>query len=257
MKLATWNVNSLKSRLEIVKEWLQHNQVDFLLLQEIKGLDKEIFKEFESLGYKSYYHLQKTYNGVATLSKHDCKIINKNLPNFEDEQARFIEVEHNGIHILNAYMPNGNPVESEKFPYKINWTTQLYNHLKELTYNNIDFVLAGDFNIAPRDIDVYSIKSFKNDALTKQESRDLYYKMLNLGLTDVVELKYNNSPKIYTWWDYRNISFEKNNGLRIDHILLSPKLADNYQDVEIDKKPREKEKPSDHTPVICTLSESD
>lgn len=257
LKIATWNVNSLKSRLELVKEWLVVNPVDFLLLQEIKGLDEEIFKEFEPLGYKAYFHLQKTYNGVATLSLHDCNIVHKNLPNFEDEQTRFIEVEHNGIHILNAYMPNGNPLGTEKFDYKIAWTTAMYEHLKDLVASNIDFAIAGDFNIAPKDIDVYSVKAFANDALTHKSSRDIYFKMLNLGLTDVLDFKYPNSNNIFTWWDYRNTGFAKDNGVRIDHILLSPKLADCYMDALIDKVPRLKEKPSDHTPVVCTLGIGD
>ncbi len=255
MKIATWNINSLKSRVELVKEWLVNNPVDFLLLQEIKGLDEDIFKEFESLEYKSYFHLQKTYNGVATLSKHDCKIINKNLSNFYDEQARFIEVEYNNIRILNAYMPNGNPLDTEKFDYKIKWTQSLYNYLKKLVECNINFVLLGDFNIAPKNVDVYSPKLFINDALTHKKSRDLYFKMINLGLMDVVEFKHPNTKNIFTWWDYRNTGFAKDNGLRIDHILLSPRLADNYLDVIIDKLPRLKDKPSDHTPVVCTLKD--
>lgn len=253
MKIATWNVNSLKSRLDLVKEWLGNNPVDFLLLQEIKGLDEEIFKEFKPLGYNSYFHLQKTYNGVAILSKHNCEIVHKNLPNYSDEQARFIEVKYNNIHILNAYMPNGNPLGTEKFDYKIAWTTAMYNHLKSLVENNIDFALGGDFNIAPKDIDVYSTKAFENDALTHKNSRDLYFKMLNLGLIDTLEFKHPNTKNIFTWWDYRNAGFAKDNGVRIDHILLSPSLADKFLDVIIDKVPRLKDKPSDHTPVVCIL----
>ncbi|MCL2567217.1 MAG: exodeoxyribonuclease III [Alphaproteobacteria bacterium] len=255
MHIATWNVNSLKTRVDIIKEWLTANPVDFLLLQEIKGENEEIFKEFESLGYKSYFHLQKTYNGVAILAKNECKVINKNLPNFEDAQARFIEVEHKNIHILNAYMPNGNPIISEdnKFAYKISWLNHMYLYLQSLIENNIDFILAGDFNIAPYDIDVYSVKAFANDALTSKPARDIYFKMLNLGLLDSLRFKNPNTKNLFTWWDYRNAGFAKDDGVRIDHILLSPRLADGFVDCFVDKVPRLKDKPSDHTPVICKI----
>jgi exodeoxyribonuclease-3 len=255
VQIATWNVNSLKTRLEIVKEWLVLNPVDFLLLQEIKGENEEIFKEFEDLGYKSYFHLQKTYNGVATLARGECSVVHRGLPGFEDLQARFIEVECDGVHILNGYMPNGNPIDTDKFTYKIAWLNALYSYVQGLVENNVDFILAGDFNIAPLDMDVYSVAAFANDALTSKAARDIYFKMLNLGLLDALRFKNPRVQNLFTWWDYRNTGFAKDNGVRIDHILLSPKLADGFKDAFVDKVPRLKDKPSDHTPVVCVVED--
>jgi exodeoxyribonuclease-3 len=253
MKIATWNVNSLKSRLEIVLDWLGYNQPDFLLLQEIKGLDESLFLDIKAAGYHSYYNLQKTYNGVAILSKNPCQVLLKALPNFEDTQARIIEITQNHFSIINVYIPNGNPIETDKYTYKIKWLYAFYEYIKSCIENEKSFVIGGDFNIAPKDIDVYSVSAFKNDALVQKEVRDIYFSLINLGLLDVIDFKYKNKEKIYTWWDYRNAGFAKNNGVRIDHILLSPLLADKYIDCNIDQKPRTKDKPSDHTPVICEL----
>lgn len=253
MKIATWNVNSLKVRLELVKEWLHNNQPDFLLLQEVKTLDENLFKHLESIGYYCYYNLQKTYNGVATITKKPCNVSKKSIPLLEDNQARFIEVISNDIKIINCYIPNGNPIDTEKYPYKIRWLEALYEYIKKQSLQDKKIIIAGDFNIAPNDIDIYSPNAFKNDALTQKEIRNIYFSMLNLGLTDIIEYKYGGQEKIYTWWDYRHGSFAKNNGIRIDHILLSPSLADKYKDCFIDKNPRTQERPSDHTPVVCEL----
>jgi exodeoxyribonuclease-3 len=256
MNIATWNINSLKMRIESVKNWLINNPVDFLLLQEIKGLEEEIFHQFEDIGYKSYFSLQKAYNGVATLSKHDAKINHKTIPNFIDDQARYLEIQFDNKIIINAYMPNGNPIENKqgiKYLYKLNWLNAFYEHIKNLSDNNYDFIIGGDFNIAPFNQDVYNVAKFDDDASIQKEAVDIYHKLINLGLSDVVKYKYKNQKNIFTWWDYRDFGFMKNQGARIDHILLSPFFANLYKDCKLDKKIREEEKPSDHIPVICYL----
>ncbi len=257
MKIATWNVNSLKTRLEDVKQYLIKNDLDFLLLQEIKGLDENIYEEFSKLGYKSYHNLQKTYNGVAILTKYtNCQLSLKYLPNFsEDIQARFIEIIFNNVHIICVYVPNGNPIGTDKYEYKVKWLECLYLYLRELSLSNKEYIIGGDFNIAPRDIDTYSAKNFRDDAITQKKVRDIYFSILNLGNIDVLDHKYHQQSNKYTWWDYRNSSFAKDRGLRIDHIILSPKISNNYQDSFIDKTPRISDKPSDHTPVICVLED--
>lgn len=255
MLVATWNVNSLKSRLPIVLEWLEYKQPDILLLQEIKGLEHIYPKDkLKELGYYSAENLQATYNGVSILSKNPITVLNKNIPNFSDIQARYLEVLINDLKIINIYVPNGNPITSEKYTYKLNWLNALYNHLNNLLEKQENFVIAGDFNIIPYDYDVYNPEAFKEDALFQPEIKQLYFKMLNLGLTDVIDIYYPQKKERYTWWDYRNLGFEKNKGVRIDHILLSPSVATKLTSCEIDRIPRTKEKPSDHTPVLCELN---
>lgn len=255
--VATWNVNSLKSRMDIVTQWLSDNPIDFLLLQEIKGLDEDIFDIFKNMGYKCYYNLQKTYNGVAIITKHDSIVKHTALPNFDDEQARYLELEYNNFSIINVYVPNGNPVgdnhENEKYVYKINWLNAFYNHLRNLSNNYKNFIIGGDFNIAPNDWDVYDINQFKNDALVTNEIRQIYFKIINLGITNALDYEFGNTKHIFTWWDYRNFGFIKNHGAKIDHILLSPLFADKLLSTQIDKKPRHMDKPSDHTPVVCVF----
>lgn len=255
MLVITWNVNSLKVRLEQAKQLLVEKKPDYLLLQEIKSDNEELFKDFSDLGYNTYFTLQRTYNGVAILSPHNCLIINKHIPNYSDDTAaRFLEVQHNNISIINVYVPNGNPIDTPKYTYKLEWLEKLYNYLKFKVENNEDFIIAGDFNIAPFNKDVYSQDAFKNDALTTKEVKDFYFKIINLGLSDVISHKYANEKHVYTWWDYRNAAFAHNRGMRIDHILLSPALVDKYNDCYIDKQARLLDPPSDHTTVMCTLS---
>ncbi len=254
MIIASWNVNSLKKRLDSIIDWLKHNNTDFLFLQEIKGLDEDIFHIFKEIGYSYYHVLQKGYNGVATISKHNCEITKTSLPGFIDSQARFLEVKLADCLFINVYMPNGNPIATDKYTYKLEWTNALYLYLKELSAANTNFIIGGDFNIAPKDMDVYSPKLLKNEAIVQKEARDLYFKMINLGLTDSLRFINPNTKQLYTWWDYRNTSFAKNNGLRIDHILLSPKMADKLQNAYVDKTPSLKDNPSDHTPVICVIN---
>jgi exodeoxyribonuclease-3 len=259
MIIATFNVNSLKTRLDIVLNWIKANNPDFLFLQEIKGENEEIFENFISIGYNPYFLLQKTYNGVAILSKHNCAIVNKNLPNFEDAQARLITVKHNNVYYINAYMPNGNPIKEidgslhEKYLYKLNWLNAFYDYIKNLINQKKQLVIGADFNIIPLDIDCYNPKEFINDALAQKEVRDIYFKLLSLNLIDCVKHFNPNNNNIFTWWDYRNTGFARDNGVRIDHILLTPTLADKLENAYIDKQPRMLDKPSDHTPVVIKL----
>lgn len=259
MLIATWNVNSLKARLNTVVDWLKTNQPDILMLQEIKGENNLLSPSHcPDLGYYSVHSLQRTYNGVCTLSKEPARIINNSLVYLKDPQARYLEVKINGITFINIYAPNGNPIDSDKYTYKLSWLTALYNHLKGLVDKRVPFVLAGDFNIIPKGRDTYSEAAFKNDALYQLEPRQIYFKLLNLGLTDALETYALSKPgaeAVYTWWSYRAFGFEKNHGVRIDHILLSPELADRLKTCKVDKEVRGSVKPSDHAPVICELKD--
>ncbi|MGV3278302.1 exodeoxyribonuclease III [Rickettsiales bacterium LUAb2] len=254
MLIATFNVNSFRSRLPLVLNWIKTHKPSVLMLQEIKGLEDCFPKtELDELNYNYSFKLQKTYNGVATLSPFTIEEINNSIPNFIDEQARFLETKINNIHFINVYIPNGNPIDTDKYTYKLNWLNAFYKYISELVDNNTDFVIAGDFNIIPYEYDVYNPASFKNDALYQTEVRKIYFKLLNLGLTDAIDITYPNQKERYTWWDYRNAGFIQNKGVRIDHILLSPRIASQLTNSHIDKTLRNEEKPSDHTPVYCKL----
>lgn len=259
--LATFNVNSLKSRLQIVQTWLQQHNPDFLLLQEIKGEDEAIFNNFSAIGYNSYYHLQKTYNGVAILSKHNCTVLHKNMPNYTDTQARLITVLHNNTAIVNVYMPNGNPILAEdgsknnpKFLYKLQWQQHFFNYIKSLLQQYKKVVIGGDFNIIPTSADCYNTKPFLNDALFQIQVQDWYYNLLNLGFTDTLNYYNLQNTQNFTWWDYRGGSLAKNLGVRIDHILVSNYMVHQTSGCVVDKNPRLLDKPSDHTPVLCSLT---
>ncbi len=267
IKIASWNVNSIKARLEHVKKWLTVNQPDLLLMQELKGLEFPT-AEFEELGYKSEAVTQKAYNGVAILSKEPQKIILDHLPdNKDDDQARYLEVNYpsappagsrqkQNLRVINIYLPNGNPVsaESEKYPYKLEWMERLYDRLAALRQENIPFVIGGDFNVIPEDKDCYDPKSWEGDALFRPETHAKWRALLNLGLTDAFRIN-NTADNNYTFWDYQRGSWPQNKGIRIDHFLLSPAITDRFKDIQIDKTPRGEEKPSDHTPIILELNE--
>ncbi len=253
MKFASWNVNSIKARQDIVLRWLEETSVDVLMIQELKGLDFPVLDKFEALGYQVSTVPQKTYNGVATLSKHDIKIVKDKLPGFEeDDQARYQEMTINGWRVINIYAPNGNPVDSEKYPYKLKWLDHLYDHLKTLRENEIPFFICGDFNIIPEERDCYNPDVWKDDALFKVESRRRLRKIMYLGLIDAFRA-FNQQDEQYTFWDYQGGSFPANKGIRIDHFLVSPEIADRMENCHIDAVPRGWEKPSDHTPIILKL----
>lgn len=255
MKIATWNVNSINARIPRVSEWLSQASPDVALLQELKCVDEKFPRtEIEDLGYNIVTHGQKSYNGVAILSKHPVEDVMIGLPGDDsDKQARYIEATINTVRVASIYLPNGNPYPGEKFDYKIGWMDRLIERAKYLLTLEEDFVLAGDYNVCPKDEDCYDIVRFANDALVQPELRDRFYTLLNLGLTDAFRA-FTPSGRNYTYWDYQAGAWQKDNGVRIDHLLLSPTAADKVIKCEIDRTPRGKERPSDHTPIWCELS---
>ena len=254
MKIASWNVNSIKARLPRVTEWLSEFQPDVALFQELKCIDDNFPRmEIEDLGYNVATHGQKTYNGVAILSKYPIEDVMVGLPgDDEDEQARYLEATVNNVRVASIYLPNGNPFPGPKFDYKIGWMDRLVARAKELMTLEEYLVLGGDYNVCPKDEDCYDMNRFADDALIQPESRDRYYTLLNLGLTDALRVFYPSGTN-YTYWDYQAGAWQKDNGVRIDHLLLSPTTADKLIKCDVDRTPRGKEKPSDHTPIWCEL----
>ncbi len=253
MKIASWNVNSIKARLDHVKAWLDSQKPDILLLQELKGLDFP-YDVFDAMGYRCAAVPQKAYNGVAILSRHEIGLIHEKLPGMDhDEQARYIEADINNVRVIGIYAPNGNPVDSEKFPYKLTWLEHLKNRLAALRADRVPVVIGGDFNIIPDDHDCHDPQVWAGDALFRPESRRLYRAMLNLGYSDAFRVRTQNGGH-YTFWDYQGGAWPANKGIRIDHFLLSPCIADRLQSCTIDKEPRGLEKASDHTPIIVTIA---
>lgn len=252
MKIASWNVNSIKARTEHVKRWLNTNQPDLLMVQELKGLEFP-HDTFKDMGYHSEAVPQKAYNGVAIFSKEPQEIILNKLPGDEaDEQARYLEINYHDVRVINIYLPNGNPVGTEKYDYKLAWMDRLYARLKELREDNIPFVIGGDFNVIPDDKDCHSPKSWEGDALFRSETHAKWRKLLNLGLTDAFRIN-NAEDNNYTFWDYQAGAWPQNKGIRIDHFLLSPALTDRFVTCDVDKGPRGEEKASDHTPIILEI----
>ena len=252
-KIASWNVNSVKARLTHVQTYLNDQNPDVLFLQELKG---EILPEISN-DYQAIYVGQKAYNGVAILIKTPAPaqlILNK-LPGDDlDEQARYLEVEWNNIRLINIYLPNGNPLGTEKYSYKIKWMDRLFNRLNELREARIPFLIGGDFNVIPEDRDCYDPIVWRGDALYHPTTVQHYRKLLNLGLTDAFRI-FNQESETYSFWDYQAGSWPRNKGIRIDHFLTSPSITDRLINCTIDKTPRGWETPSDHTPIIIELSE--
>ncbi|MBL8501324.1 MAG: exodeoxyribonuclease III [Nitrosomonas sp.] len=254
MKLATWNVNSLKVRLPQVIDWLQTNQPDMLCLQETKLTDENFpAAEIAAVGYESVFTGQKTYNGVAILSKQKGSEIITAIPGFEDEQKRVVAVTYGDIRVISVYVPNGDTVESEKYQYKLRWLPALTGWLQQELKNYKKLAILGDFNIAPEDRDVYDPQLWQGKVLCSQPERAAFGDLLKLGLTDSFRL-FEQAEKSYTWWDYRMMAFRLNRGLRIDHILLSDALASVCTSCAVDKTVRKLERPSDHAPVVTELS---
>jgi exodeoxyribonuclease III len=258
MLIATWNINSVRLRLPLLLEWLKEHDPDVVCLQEIKCQTEQFPKEeLEAAGYSCAVLGQKGFNGVALLSKHGFEEVHYDLAGDEsDEQARFIEgVIPWGKTILRVgglYLPNGNPVESEKYPYKLAWMQRLIAHAKQRLTLEENFILAGDYNVIPSDKDCYDPKAWAQDALALPATREKFRELLSLGFTDALAHTHSLN-KDYTFWDYQAGAFQRNNGIRIDHLLLSPLAADKLQDAGIDKDERAKEKPSDHVPVWVRL----
>lgn len=254
MKIATWNVNSLTVRLPQVLDWLEKTSADILAIQETKITDKKFPHDaFSQAGYQSLCFGQKAFNGVAIISKKNLKKVTHNIPGHEDPQARTLACTVDNIRLVNAYFPNGQAPESEKFEYKMKWLQAMEHWLVQELKNNSQLILLGDFNIAPTDADVYDPQTWKNHILCTPQERQHFQKLLNLGLEDAFRI-FEQPAKSWSWWDYRQLAFRKNQGLRIDHILTSTALRPYITACTIDKEPRKNERPSDHTPVVITLT---
>ncbi|HXS07853.1 MAG TPA: exodeoxyribonuclease III [Rhizomicrobium sp.] len=258
MKIATWNVNSIKVRLDTALAWLKDAKPDVVALQEIKCVDENFPAEaFEALGYNCAVHGQKTYNGVAILSKRPLEDVTPRLPGGDgDDHARYLEAVVTGdkgtLRLASIYLPNGNPIGTEKFAYKLAWMERLQRHAKELLANEEPVALIGDYNVIPQDQDCYDPKAWVNDALFQPQSKAALRAIEYLGFTDAFRAR-NSQAGQYTFWDYQAGAWRKNQGIRIDHILLSPQGLDRLKDCGIDKHMREGDKPSDHVPVWAEL----
>ena len=258
MKISSWNVNSVRARIENILRYIVDSKPDILFLQEIKTQNETFPLEiFKKNGYNSYVFGQKSYNGVAFLSKSKIENIKKDFINDKLKQSRIITgeiiINKKKIKLINIYVPNGNPINTEKYKYKKDWLANFLKKIKkELALNN-NLIISGDFNIIPEEIDVYDYKRYENDALFKLEIRKKYRELINLGLNDVYRY-FNKSKQEYTFWDYFAGSWEKNYGMRIDHFLVSNNLLDRIKSVNINKNPRSKVKPSDHTPIELEIN---
>ena len=253
MKLATWNVNSLAVRLPQLLEWLDAHPVDAIVLQETKLTDDK-FPQAELLdaGYQSQFFGQKTYNGVALLSRTPAGDVVRNIPGFDDGQARVIAATVADLRIIGAYFPNGQAPDSDKFVYKMRWQDALHDWVQAELARHPQLVLMGDFNVAPEDRDVHDPVAWAGQIHCTPEERAQFRRLLALGLVDGFRL-FEQPPKSWSWWDYRNLAFRRNQGLRIDHILVSAALVPRVRACTIDKAPRRNERPSDHAPVLLTL----
>jgi exodeoxyribonuclease-3 len=257
MKIATWNVNSLTARLQHVLDWLAANPVDVLCLQELKMSDDKFPAEaLKSAGYEATVFGQKTYNGVALLSRSPVRDVVRNIPGFADDNARVIgatlDTPHGELRIVNGYFVNGQAPDSDKFAYKMKWLEALRDWLRQELVTNPRLVLLGDFNIAPEDRDSFDPEGLAETIHHTTKERNHFKALLQLGLTDRFRL-FEQPEKSYSWWDYRMLGYQKNRGLRIDHILVSAPLVPRVKHCTIDRTPRKWPKPSDHTPVVLEL----
>ncbi|MDH4385915.1 MAG: exodeoxyribonuclease III [Caulobacter sp.] len=258
MRIATWNVNSVNARLPTVLKWFEEAAPDVVCLQEIKCIDDKFPGDaFERLGYNVVTHGQKTYNGVALLSKTPLEDVRRGLPGDDsDEQARYIEAVVSGptpVRVASIYLPNGNPVGTEKFPYKLSWMARLSAHARELLALEEPLILAGDYNVIPETVDVAVPEAWTGDALFQPQSRGAFRALKNLGFTDAY-MQMDGSPGGYTFWDYQAGAWPRDHGIRIDHHLLSPQAADRLTGIEIHREVRGWDKPSDHVPVVASLA---
>jgi len=259
MRIATWNVNSIKQRGDNLVTWLKERQPDVVCLQETKTVDEAFPRDvLEGLGYNLAIHGQKTFNGVAILSKLPFDEVTVGLPgDSEDDHARFIEVsvstKGGTLRVASIYLPNGNPVGTDKYPNKLKWMDRLSHYISERLKLEEELVLAGDYNVIPAAADVHNPPAWVEDALFRPQTREKFRGLINLGLTDAIRAV-SDAPGLYTFWDYQAGAWQKNHGLRIDHLLLSPQAADRLTDAGIDKHVRSWEKPSDHVPVWIDLA---
>ena len=253
MKLATWNVNSLKVRLPQVLDWLASNPIDVLCLQETKQQDADFPEdELMAAGYHSVFAGQKTYNGVAILSREEPSDVQMGIPGFVDEQRRVIAATFGDVRVVDVYIPNGQSIDSDKYQYKLGWLEALHDWLKQELVRYPKLVLLGDYNIAPEDRDVHDPAAWAGNVLVSEPEREAFRALVSLGLKDSYRL-FEQPEKTFSWWDYRMMAFRRNTGMRIDHILISEALVSQCKSCIIDKAPRKLERPSDHTPVVVEL----
>ena len=258
MKIASFNINGIKARMVALGDWLDEADMDVVLLQELKSIDENIPRDmFESRGYIVETHGQKSFNGVAILSKRPLEDVTRGLPgDDEDEQARYIEAtvmgDKTALRVCGLYLPNGNPTPGPKYDYKLAWMERLRARAQELLALEEPFLMAGDYNIIPQDEDAKRPEVWQEDALARPESRAAYRRLLNLGLTEAFRAR-TAAPGHYTFWDYQAGAWNRDDGIRIDHFLLSPQTADMLTDCQIDKAIRGREKPSDHVPIWVDL----
>ena len=259
MRIATWNVNSVRQRINHLCDYLRETAPDVLCLQEIKCLDDAFPRlEVEAMGYNVETHGQKTFNGVALISKFPLEDVRRGLPGDDaDEQSRYIEAvistPNGALRVASIYLPNGNPVDTEKYPYKLRWMERLRLHAIELLKLEEPLVLAGDYNVIPHGRDATDPSVWLGNALFLPQTRFAFQGLINLGLTEALRAC-TEAGNTYTFWDYQAGAWQKNNGIRIDHLLLSPQAADRLQSVTIDKEMRAREKPSDHVPIRVDLA---
>ncbi|NNK79221.1 MAG: exodeoxyribonuclease III [Litoreibacter sp.] len=259
MKIATFNINGIKARINALSDWLDEAQPDVALLQEIKSMDEAFPREhFEDKGYNVETHGQKSFNGVAILSKLPLEDVTRGLPGDEtDEQARWIEAtvmgENNAIRLCGLYLPNGNPAPGLKYDYKLAWMERLHARAQALLDDETPALMAGDYNIIPQPEDAKRPDAWRDDALFRPESRAAFRKIVNLGFTEAFRAR-TQAPEHYSFWDYQAGAWNRNDGIRIDHFLLTPQCADLLVDCQIDAEIRGREKPSDHVPVWVELA---
>ncbi len=259
MKIATWNVNSIKARLENALAWLKQDDPDIACLQELKCEDHAFpAAAFEEMGYNVITHGQKSYNGVAILSKTRPEDVRRGLDGEEeDAQARYIEAVFPSasgmVRVASIYLPNGNPAGTDKFTYKLRWMDRLTAHARKLLTLEEPLVLAGDYNVIPTPLDAKTPEAWTGDALFLPESRAKFRSLVNLGFTDAIRQVHGDVPGLYTFWDYQAGAWQRNNGIRIDHVLLSPQAADRLTGARIEREVRTQERPSDHVPVVIDL----
>jgi exodeoxyribonuclease-3 len=250
-KIATWNVNSLRVRLPHVLDWLATHKPDALALQEIKVEDKDFpIEAFSAVGYNAVFSGQKTYNGVATLSRHPQEDISTDMPNYTDLQRRILATTINNIRLINLYIPNGSSLDSPKYEYKLEWLKEITTYLQQELKQHEKVVVVGDFNIALEDRDVHDPVAWQGQVLVSEPERQVLRDWASMGMQDTFRL-FEQEPDSFSWWDYRAAAFRRNMGLRIDHIWASPALAKLCQSCAIDKAPRKLERPSDHVPVYA------
>ena len=254
MRIASWNVNSAKARQDHILDYLKAGSADVLLIQETKTQDVNFPVDlYQDAGWNVVFHGQKSYNGVAIAARQPLTDVMSGLPgDAEDEQARYMEATIDGVRVATIYLPNGNPAPGPKFGYKLAWMERLNRRAEELLRDEIPVVLAGDFNVIPQDIDCYDPPGWEGDALTRAESRAAFNRLSLLGYTDALRACHPEQV-LYSYWDYQAGAWQKDNGVRIDHLMLSPEAADRLVAAEVDKGPRGLEKPSDHTPVWVDL----